>query len=96
MVYTVQEREISRIRAGFNYNNIDKKFQDLVLEVIYSDEWNWWEDMDGCTKVNDLSPTRYAEPCLVHDWFWRTGRGGIVSDKIFRKLMIQYRELPIC
>jgi hypothetical protein len=58
----------------------------LVEEAFNDGEWDIVNEYNGCTAVQD-----YYHPCpacFVHDFMWITGRGGIISDRIFYHLMI--------
>lgn len=57
----------------------------IAEEAIYSTEWQPLT-YDGCTVVQDTYHP--CLPCFIHDYLWRTGRGGKVSDQIFYDLMI--------
>lgn len=59
---------------------------ELLIEALESEEWNPSEDFDGCSIVQDRLHPCLA--CFVHDFHWRTGRGGAVSDKIFYDIML--------
>jgi hypothetical protein len=88
----VKKTEIQRIKDTFHLYNLPKEFADIILEALYSTEWDWFTDCDGCTGVPDLTYLKYHPACIVHDYFWVTGRGGKVSDKIFFKLMLLYKK----
>lgn len=65
--------------------------QRLVLEAIESDEWDWFEDCDGCTCVSELHwPTKYFPPCLRHDYDWISGKGDWAASRRFYELQRAY------
>lgn len=59
----------------------------LVKQICYDDRWNPVADYDGCTLVQDKFHPFL--PCFIHDWRWRTGQGGLDSDKEFRANLIK-------
>ena len=53
-----------------------------VKEICYSYKWNPITDYNGCTLVqDDYHP---FVPCLIHDYRWITGEGGLDSDLEFK------------
>jgi len=58
----------------------------LYFTACYDDSWNPKLDFDGCTTIQDLKQP--CGPCFVHDWMWKTGQGGKVSDKLFYHILI--------
>ena len=82
--------ERNRILESFSIFSLPVCFQNLIIELLNSNEWDWFKDVDGCTAVADYWPSKYNPACTVHDGLWITGRGGIESDKIFRQLMLFY------
>ena len=85
-----RQKEKQRIIDSFIVFDVPLIYQELILFTIESKDWDWFEDMDGCSCVADYWPTKYNPACLVHDYYWRTGRGGYWSDKIFLELMKIY------
>lgn len=85
-----KETEKQRILDSFKVYGPPPVFKALIMEALESKEWDWFTDMDGCTGVADYWPTRFHPACLVHDFHWRIGRGGEVSDLIFKDLMEIY------
>lgn len=83
-------QEYSRIKASFFVYNIPPIAQRVILEALNFPEWDWFEDCDGCTAVPNYWVNKYSPSCTVHDGHWRTGRGGKVSDVIFRYLCQLY------
>jgi len=53
----------------------------MLEDAINDPLWNHMKDYNGCTLVED--PTHPYVPCFLHDWMWRTGRGGLEADNIF-------------
>lgn len=83
--------EENRIATSFEEYLIPPEDADIVMQAIRSTDWDWYVDTDGCTGVSNQWPTKYSPPCLVHDWMWQTGRGGAEADRIFLKLMLDYK-----
>jgi len=82
--------EQQRILDSFSVYSVPIIFKDLINEALNSNEWDWFKDCDGCTLVADYWTTKYHPACLVHDFLWVTGRGGKVSDLIFKDLSVIY------
>lgn len=58
---------------------------DLMVSVVYSDDWDFSDEFNGCTFVQDaLHP---SISCLFHDYANLTGRGSLRADKLFYELM---------
>ena len=85
--------ERNRIIKSFDVYDVPDIYRDLIKLAIESNHWDWFNDMDGCSFVPDYWKTKFYPPCLVHDYHWRTGRGGYWSDRIFLELMEIY-SLP--
>lgn len=81
-----KQREYNRIITSFKVYNIPPIAQRVILESINLKEWDWFKDCDGCTLVHNYWPTKFHPSCTTHDGHWRTGRGGYISDVIFRYL----------
>lgn len=80
------------IESLFNHAkacNLDAIHYRLIEEAVYSKEWDFMVDYDGCTGVAELHHDFYVFDCFVHDFHWRTGRGGKVADKIFLEMMLR-------
>ncbi len=86
----VKEQERQRIIDSFDVYDVPLYFRELTIQALNSTDWDWFNEMDGCSCAPNYWPTRFNPPCLVHDYLWRTGRGGIISDKIFLKHMKIY------
>ena len=69
--------------------NLDAIHYRLIEEAVYSNDWDFMADYDGCTAVAELHHDFYVFDCFVHDFHWKTGRGGKVSDKIFLEMMLR-------
>ena len=83
--------EYRRILKSFDVFNIPEELQALVLEAITSEEWDWFEDCDGCTAVSELHwPTKYFPPCLRHDFDWIRGKGDWAASRRFYALQRAY------
>lgn len=58
---------------------------NLIIEALDSKQWDVLKQYNGCTIVQDwIHP---CPACFCHDYMWITGRGGIMSDGIFKALM---------
>jgi hypothetical protein len=69
--------------------NLEAIHYRLIEEAVYSNEWDFMVDYDGCTAVAELHYDYYVFDCFVHDFHWKTGRGGKVADKIFLEMMLR-------
>lgn len=87
----INERQ--RILNSFDVYDVPDQFKELIEKALNSTDWDWFNDMDGCTFVPNYWKTKFHPACLVHDYYWRTGRGGYWSDRIFLELMRIY-SLP--
>jgi hypothetical protein len=85
-----KNREEKRILDSFGVYDVPDDYKILIQNAINSEEWDWFKDCDGCSLTWNYWPTKFSPPCLVHDYHWRTGRGGYWSDKIFLELMKIY------
>lgn len=79
----------NRIRAHYSLYNLEDIQIAIIEDALTSDEWNFLTDYDGCTAVSEFHYDKYVFDCFVHDYFWITGRGGKLSDKIFYDLMLK-------
>ena len=61
-------------------------WKDVIREAFISPYWDVIEDYNGCTLVQDMFHPCPA--CFVHDYMWIAGYGGVLSDKIFKGLML--------
>jgi hypothetical protein len=52
----------------------------LIEEAFNNSLWNPVLDFDGCTLVQDVLHPSPA--CFIHDFLWRCGYGGPISDEI--------------
>jgi hypothetical protein len=90
-VYTETEKEEIRneIRTYVKLCKMPYIYEMLIEEAITSTEWDFTDpdDYDGCTGVSELHFSRFPPDCLTHDFHWKTGRGGMISDKIFKDIM---------
>ena len=82
-----------RVRAHYKAVNLSPLLISLVEEALSDyhaevDGWDFIDDCDGCTGVHDYHPDKWVFDCLTHDFHWRCGRGGLISDKIFYDLMV--------
>jgi hypothetical protein len=68
---------------------LNSVLMDCLKEALYSTEWDFTnpDHYDGCTGVDELHYNAYPPDCLIHDFHWKTGRGGIVADSIFKDIM---------
>ena len=55
------------------------------INLSFKDSWDPINDFDGCTAVQDFNHPDLS--CFIHDWLWRTGKGGKFSNKLFYKIM---------
>lgn len=58
---------------------------ELTLEAIDDPSWDPVQDYDGCSMVQDETHPSLA--CFLHDWMWKSGRGGKEADFIFYQTM---------
>lgn len=86
-----REGEKERIAMSFEEYLIPPEDAEIIMEAMNSTEWDWYVDTDGCTGVSNQWPTKYSPPCLVHDWMWQSGRGGAGADRVFLRLMLDYK-----
>ena len=88
--------EHRRIIESFDVLDVPKDVQDLIVEALDSEQWDWFKDCDGCTCVSEVYwPTKYFPPCLRHDFDWRTGRGGWEANVRFYRIQRVYGVDPI-
>jgi len=66
-------------------NKVDRVFFDLLHEIFRSKFWLIY-GYDGASVIEDEYHPRFAY--FVHDFFWRTGAGGVESDRIMKALLI--------
>lgn len=83
-----------KIIESFELYNVPEILQNVILEALNSSEWDWFHDCDGCTMVADYWPSKFHPACLVHDFYWVTGRGGKEADLIFKEIMKAYALPP--
>tara|TARA_R110000796_G_scaffold73842_5_gene165885 strand:- start:2502 stop:2954 length:453 start_codon:yes stop_codon:yes gene_type:complete len=83
----------AKVRASFPIYNIPVVYQDVILEAFDSQEWDIMQ-MDGCTGVFDYWPNKFSPACTPHDFQFRTGRGGHVSNIIFHENCKRYALPP--
>ncbi len=55
------------------------------VNLAFEDSWDPVNEFDGCTVVQDFNHPDLS--CFIHDWLWRTGKGGDFSNKLFYKIM---------
>jgi len=72
------------IELQYNKSNSPDYIQPLI-DLSFEDSWDPINDFDGCTVVQDFNHPDLS--CYIHDWLWRTGKGGRFSNKLFYKLM---------
>ena len=66
--------------------SVSSAWIDLAFEAVDSKEWDYKEEYNGCTIVQDyLHP---SPACWIHDYTWITGMGGKDADRLFLKLML--------
>jgi len=86
--YWSKEQMESIIVENTSKMSIDPKLKaliiDLMISVIYSEDWDVSDDFNGCTFVQDTLHPSIA--CLFHDYVNLTGRGSARSDKLFYEL----------
>ena len=86
-----RQSERARIEKSFGVFDLTDDQRALILEALDSDEWDWFEDSDGCTAVSELHwPTKYFPPCVRHDYDWITGHGDISASVDFYYLQRAY------
>ena len=56
------------------------------INLSFKDSWDPITEFDGCTVVQDFNHPDLS--CYIHDWLWRTGKGGDFSNKLFYKIML--------
>ncbi len=90
----IEPREIDRIIASFEVFDVPNDLQELIIEscnALNNGEFSF----DGTTGDVELWVTVYEPASLVHDYLWATGRGGLIADRIFRRIMKVYAVHPI-
>jgi hypothetical protein len=84
-------KEYRRIGYSFLLMELSEKLQDIILEVLHSDKWDWFTDCDGCTAVSEPHwPTIYFPPCIVHDYRCFLGKPLFKAAKEFHALNLAY------
>lgn len=58
----------------------------IIEEAVNDESWEPTKDFDGCSIVQDIYHPCVA--CFIHDYLWKTGRGGSLSDFIFYQIML--------
>jgi len=77
-----RESEYRRILKSFDVFGLSTEHRTLIREALDSNEWDWFQDCDGCTAVSELHwPTKYFPPCLRHDFDCIRGNGDPSSPK---------------
>lgn len=64
------------------------KCPEWVFQIVaesFQGEWDPVKEFDGCSIVQDTTHPDLA--CYIHDFMWRTGRGGYTADSIFLEVM---------
>ncbi|MCK5127531.1 MAG: hypothetical protein KAR42_14845 [candidate division Zixibacteria bacterium] len=85
-------KEYSRIIKSFDVRDVPEDDQQLILQALHSDLWDWFTDCDGCTCVSEPSwPTIYFPPCVAHDFRCFIGKNLYVAACEFRRLNKAYR-----
>lgn len=64
---------------------VDDWVFDLIDEAFENKKWDPVNDYDGCTLVQDCYHPSLA--CFIHDYLWKCGFGGLLSDKIYKYIM---------
>ncbi|MDP6629975.1 MAG: hypothetical protein QGH29_03215 [Kiritimatiellia bacterium] len=83
--------EYRRILKSFDVFDVPAELQELILEALNSESWDWFEDCDGCTCVSEMHwPTKYFPPCVRHDFDWIRGQGDLAASKRFYALQRAY------
>ena len=57
-----------------------------LIDLAFQDTWDPVKEFDGCTVVQDFNHPDLS--CFIHDWLWRTNKGGEYSNKLFYKIML--------
>lgn len=59
-----------------------------IREALYSREWDFWTECDGCTFAKKSFPTDFPPPCLVHDYLRQNNiEKPLDQDLIFKDLL---------
>ena len=69
--------------------NLDAIHYRVIAGAVYSNDWDFMTDYNGCTSGAALHYDFFVFDCFVHDFHWITGRGGKVADKIFLEMMLR-------
>lgn len=72
------------VELQFKYSDAPA-YVEMLIDLAFEDDWNPVKDFDGCTMVQDFNHPDLS--CFIHDWLWRTDKGGEFSNKLFYKLM---------
>tara|TARA_R110000796_G_scaffold60642_9_gene140332 strand:- start:18999 stop:19466 length:468 start_codon:yes stop_codon:yes gene_type:complete len=79
----------AKVVASFPVYNIPKVYQDVILEAFDSKEWDIMK-MDGCTIVRDYWINKFSPSCTPHDFQFKTGRGGFISNFLMNETNKMY------
>ncbi len=92
---TPKEKEYKRIVNSFDLFNVPELERAEILEALDDERWDWYEDCDGCTGVDeDGWPTKYYPPCVRHDYDCWFGHNVHKSTSRFTRLNKIYRMKP--
>lgn len=83
-----KEEERNIIIASLLVYDISGMYRKLILQAL--DEWDWYNECDGCTYVHEKWRGDYFPPCLVHDYLRRTEHDPFTTDLIFKDLIYKY------
>jgi len=79
-----REIEYGRIMDSFFDLKIPKRIQNEIMEALTDPAWDWFTMSDGCTCVSEFGwPTKYFPPCVAHDYYCQTKRGGFANNARF-------------
>lgn len=89
---TEKWKEYKRIVVSLDSFFVPQVYRDMVMEALHDEiSWDWYKDCDGCTCVSEPGwPSKYYPPCVLHDYMWRTNKGGMVSNGIFLEMTVLY------
>lgn len=87
-----RDKEIDRIKKSYVVFDVPLRLRRHIEEAISSDFWDFFDNCDGCTLVQERWASSYFPPCVVHDYL-RQNRIGhpLDHDLIFKDLMEAYK-----
>lgn len=88
-----KEQELEKIKASMVVFDIHGMYKKLILQAL--ENWDWYNECDGCTFVNENWNGDYFPPCLVHDYLRHIKFPALTTDLIFKDLIYKYTRSKI-